>query len=61
MSNLADRYEKYNEIQNIVINEEVVHLWLAHTQQLYGHNNRVLNYQPHALGYYLLTADLDIE
>ena len=61
MSDLEERYEAYKELQNIIVNEDVAHLWLTHTQLLYGHNDRVVNYQTHALDYYLLTPELDVE
>lgn len=61
LSDLDARYEKYAEIQNIIANEDVVHIWLTHTQQLYGHNSHVVGYQAHLLDYYLLTAELDLQ
>lgn len=54
------RYELYQEIQTIVVEEDVVDIWLNYTEQLYGYRNNVLNFQPHPLDYYTLTPELDV-
>ena len=55
------RFELYRQIQTIIVEQDVVNIFLNYTEQIYGYRDGVLNYQPHPLEYYTLTPELDIE
>lgn len=56
----AARYEIYRQIQQIIVADDVVSIWTDYTVQIHGHRTDVVNYQPHPLGHYLLTPELDL-
>lgn len=53
------RFEMYRQIQAI-LDEDAVDVFLNHSVILDGISNRVINFRPHLLGHYVLTADLDV-
>ena len=55
------RFDLYRQIQPIIVEQDVVNIFLNYTEQIYGYRDGVLNYQPHPLEYYTLTPALDIE
>ena len=59
-SDIAERIDIYKQIQQIVVLDDVASIFLNLTEQIWGHNDRVLNYRPHFLGHSTLTADLDV-
>jgi peptide/nickel transport system substrate-binding protein len=59
LSDADARNELYRQIQQIVVDDEVASIFLNYTEQIWGHNNRVLNYLPHFLGHYTLTPEMD--
>ncbi|MBI1295940.1 ABC transporter substrate-binding protein [bacterium] len=56
----AARYDLYRQIQQTIVVDDVVSIWTDYTVQIYGHRAGVVNYQPHLLGQYLLTPELDL-
>ena len=56
-----ERFEIYKEIQRIIVEEDVASIFLNYKEQIFGYRDGVLNYRPHPLEYYTLTAELDIE
>lgn len=57
----AERFEIYRQIQQIVVEDEVASIFLNYTEQSFAYRDGVLNYQPHLLENYTLTAELDVE
>lgn len=55
------RFEIYSQIEQIITEQDVVNIFLNYTEQIFGYRAGVLNYQPHPLEHYTLTADLDVE
>ncbi|MEM7737552.1 MAG: ABC transporter substrate-binding protein [Deinococcota bacterium] len=55
------RFDIYRDIQQIVVEDDVASIFLNYTEQSFAYRNGVLNYQPHLLENYTLTAELDVE
>ncbi len=53
------RYAIYRQIQQTIF-DDVACIWLDHTEQVFGFRKGVVNYRPHPLEYYLVTAELDL-
>jgi len=56
-----ERFDIYRQIQQIIVEDEVASIFLNYTEQTFAYSNDVLNYQPHILENYTLTAELDVE
>ena len=56
-----ERFDIYRQIQQIIVEDEVASIFLNYTEQSFAYRNGVLNYQPHILENYTLTAELDVE
>ena len=59
MSDLEARYDIYRQIQQI-LHDEAASTFINYTEQIFAHSDRVINWQPHLLEYYMLTTDLDV-
>jgi len=57
----AARFDIYRQIQSIVVDEDVVSIFLNYTEDTDGYRAGILNYQVHPLGYNTLTPELDVE
>ena len=53
------RYAIYRDIQQTIF-DDVACIWLDYTEQVFGVRKGVLNYRPHPLEYYTLTAEMDV-
>jgi len=53
------RYVIYRQIQQTIF-DDVACIWLDYTEQVFGFRAGVVNYRPHPLEYYLVTAELDL-
>ena len=56
-----ERFDIYRQIQTIIVEEDVASVFLNYTEQIFAHRDGVLNYQPHLLDNYVLSAELDVE
>jgi peptide/nickel transport system substrate-binding protein len=54
------RYDIYRQLQSILVDEQVVGVFLNYTEILDGYRNNVLNFKIHPLERFVLTADLDV-
>ncbi|MEM7534285.1 MAG: ABC transporter substrate-binding protein [Chloroflexota bacterium] len=61
LSDSEARFDIYRQIQTIVVEEEVVSIFLNYTEDTDGYRAGVLNYRVHPQGYYTLTPELDVE
>lgn len=60
LTDLDARYEIYRRLQSILVDEQVVGVFLNYTEILNGTRNNVLNFKVHPLERFILTAELDI-
>lgn len=56
-----ERFDIYRQIQQVIVEDEVASIFLNYTEQTFAYRDGVLNYQPHLLENYTLTAELDVE
>ena len=59
LSDLEARYDIYRQIQDI-LHEEAATSFINYTEQIFAYSNRVKNWQPHLLEYYMMTTRLDV-